>query len=135
MSPRSERIALQQKLEQAFEHPSQIPFAGRIALRCTLPAAQQPDSQGLHLNDESDLGFELSAVGLHWLTEGPVDAIFYFENVALAEALLIGPGDAMRSFSAGTFRASGYLLWTLPLLTLFRTRAGGNIARAPEPDP
>lgn len=58
---------------------------------------------------------------LSWQGNGALtDVTFFFESPAQAYDLLCGGADVMVEFMAGRFRSSGYLLWTFPLLTLFR---------------
>ncbi|MEM1436287.1 MAG: hypothetical protein AAGG11_19705 [Pseudomonadota bacterium] len=48
------------------------------------------------------------------------DVTFYFESQPLMLGILLGSEDPIAAFMRGSFRSSGYLLWTFPLLTLFR---------------
>ncbi|MEM1230987.1 MAG: hypothetical protein AAGI15_10650 [Pseudomonadota bacterium] len=117
--------ALNERLEPAlFDR-----FEGRVLLRCQLPSqrsatAEEAAQRLLSLEAQAaiDLGFELSAGCFHWHPQRRADAVFYFESADAAFALLTGAADPMQAFSAGTLRASGYLVWTPVVLGLFRGR-------------
>lgn len=98
-------------------------FEGCVLLRCALPPAEGPKAHELlamTAHPELDLAFELAAGSFHWRYQQPADAVFYFEGIATASALLLGQEDVMAAFSAGRVRASGYLTWVGPVFGLFR---------------
>ena len=76
----------------------------------------------LHCNDQV-LRLQIEGHSLHWSTDShrpTADVTFYFCSPDQAYEILCGSADLMAEFMQGRFRSSGYLLWTFPLLTLFR---------------
>lgn len=96
---------LQSALAARLNAPALTSLQGHICLQC-----------GAHA-----LHFQIRGERLEWdAGEDEPDVTFYFECPAHAFELLCGNGDVMADFMDGKFRSSGYLLWTFPLLTLFR---------------
>lgn len=90
-------------------------FSGSIMLQLGAHLANQDPDANNHLT------LRVTDSKLQWLPHGTdAEAIFYFADSQQALALLTGQAHVMDEFMAGRFRSNGYLLWTAPLLSLFR---------------
>ncbi|MFK7913187.1 MAG: hypothetical protein AB8B93_04685 [Pseudomonadales bacterium] len=114
---------LKQALAANLNPAALAALTGRITLHCDA-ALQDPSAhRGASAATDPAAVLRLHSDGqqLQWLdTEADTDVTFYFENCEHALAVLTGKADVMTEFMAGRFRSSGYLLWTFPLLSIFR---------------
>ncbi len=116
--------ALAQRCQAQF-NPQAVAFNGTISL--CWPSVGLESSAGTPVT-ERRLALGISPGQLRVLAPGaPTQASFYFHNLQALEDLLFehpAPYNALLAlFMDGKVRSSGYLLWTFPLLGLFR--AGG----------
>lgn len=107
---------LQQALDGRVNGPALATLRGSITLHCLPTSLNSCDH-----HPDAILQFRSDGNRLVWLNSPEAtDATFYFDSCEHALALLSGEADVMAEFMAGRFRSSGYLLWTFPLLSLFR---------------
>ena len=104
---------LRDQLTSRLAAEALVSLNGRIGLSWPLPNA--------NIEPRERIAFEVSDGQLAWLEDDAiVDATFYFSRRELVPAVLCGRTDPIGAFMAGEFCSSGYLLWTFPLLSLFR---------------
>lgn len=54
-------------------------------------------------------------------TEPRADVRFFFPNLAVGRALLLGEADAIEAFMAGEFRSDGHLMLSFALMAMFNS--------------
>lgn len=109
--------ALRDELEAALNAASLHALSGRIELSWGEPATASPAQAG----PSPSLRFAVEDGAFEWLpAAASVDVTFYFNDASALRRVLGGEDNPMDHFMRGDFRSSGYLLWTFPLLTLFR---------------
>ena len=108
---------LQQALASRINTQALAALSGSITLHCEPALVTTANT-----HPEATLQLHSDGKRLIWLTsQDATDATFYFDSCEHALALLTGEADVMAEFMSGRFRSSGYLLWTFPLLSLFRS--------------
>ena len=106
---------------QAQFNPGAATFSGTLSLNWTGPDTKRESN----VTTNHSLALAVSPGELHWLEQrAGTQAAFYFSSIDRLERLLFSSPDPLQElltqFMSGDIRSSGYLLWTFPLLSLFR---------------